>query len=155
MASQKPRVFPISFPRDQPPPLKGVLKDGRRTPLYALAWVRNADEILDENPGTGLNGIRYEVFRPRWREAKYQFPGFLFDPDALIEAAPGELVAYCTFAYNTKQEWIDLAAQSDDFLKAWRDTMQIKPEDEKTLRWYKLPIRSSSHGNPRTWTEDR
>ncbi|KAJ7167620.1 hypothetical protein C8R46DRAFT_898749, partial [Mycena filopes] len=147
-------IFPISYPRDQPPPLMGVLKDGHPTPLYALAWVRNASEIRRENPEVGLSGIRYGIFRPRWREANYDFPGFLFDPDALIGEG-AEPHVYYTFAYNTKQAWIDLATQSDEFLAAWRDTMQIKPEDEGTLRWYRLPIRWKTHRNPRAWAKDK
>ncbi|KAJ7167623.1 hypothetical protein C8R46DRAFT_253713 [Mycena filopes] len=151
---RKPRIFPISYPRDQQPPLMGVLKDGYPTPLYALAWVRNAGEILRENPDIDLSGICYGLFRPRWRQANYQFPGFLFDPDTIPGEGP-EGHVYCTFAYNTQQTMMDLATQSDEFLAAWRDTIQIKPEDEGTLRWYRLPIRWKTHRNPRTWTHDQ
>ncbi|KAJ7167630.1 hypothetical protein C8R46DRAFT_1093649 [Mycena filopes] len=155
MTSQKPPLFPVSFPRNQPPPAKGVLKNGHPTPLYALAWVRSAKEIMGENPGADLSAIRWTVFRPRWREAKYQFPGFLFDPNALVAPAPDDLLVYYTFAYNTEPASMDLATQSDEFLAAWRDTMQIKPEDERTLRWYRFPIISSAHGNPRSWSHKR
>jgi hypothetical protein len=77
------------------------------------------------------------------------FDRFIFNPDAFLGPGP-ELHIYYLFAYNYDQNTIDLAANDDGFIAAWRHTLDIKSGDEHTLRWYKLPVRWTTHRNPRT-----
>ncbi|KAJ7504284.1 hypothetical protein B0H11DRAFT_1981483 [Mycena galericulata] len=49
------RTFPRRRPVDDPPPLRGELVNGRRTPLYALAWFC-PDRSFFKNLGGGEEG---------------------------------------------------------------------------------------------------
>ncbi|KAJ7931147.1 hypothetical protein B0H13DRAFT_2308776 [Mycena leptocephala] len=149
--TQKTSRFPAYLPRDRPPPVRGTIVEGEVTPRYALAWVRHPFEVQGEHPKRDLSTIQFTVFEPRWAESGYSscYPGFIFNPDAFLGPGP-ELHIYYLFAYNYDQNTIDLAANDDGFIAAWRHTLDIKSGDEHTLRWYKLPVRWTTHRNPRT-----
>ncbi|KAJ7509873.1 hypothetical protein B0H11DRAFT_1961350 [Mycena galericulata] len=142
-------LFPTFLPRDRPPAIAGTLKDGQRTPRYALGWVRHPWQVMREVQGD-LSMVALCVLLPRWKKlnCSARFPGFEYDPDLCFGPGP-EPHMYYLFAFNENQASIDYASQNDEFLQAWREVAGIPPEDEYTLRWYKLPVKWSTHNNPR------
>ncbi|KAE9389136.1 hypothetical protein BT96DRAFT_1025158 [Gymnopus androsaceus JB14] len=61
-------TFPRRFPLDQPPPYRGTMVKGKKTPLYGLAWVCSPQD-LSRNLGdisTGNDEYR-DVIRKNWK----------------------------------------------------------------------------------------
>ncbi|KAJ7498496.1 hypothetical protein FB451DRAFT_1202093 [Mycena latifolia] len=120
--------FPRFLPRNEPPAAMGTLSCCLPTPLYGLGWVRDGTAVERETPkGMSFLSLALVVMAGRWRESgKLHFPEFVFYPKLFNGPRSGEDQCLLKFA---------------------RDAMGILPEDEYTLRWYKLPIGDRS--NPR------
>jgi hypothetical protein len=58
---------------------------------------------------------------------------------------------YHIFQLNLNQAVIDEVTHNDELLKACREALRIAEDDDYTLRWYKFPVKASTHHNPRTF----
>ncbi|KAJ7088590.1 hypothetical protein C8R44DRAFT_892655 [Mycena epipterygia] len=139
-------LFPLFLQRNEPPPVAGTIKEGRKTPRYALGWVRTQNDVFLDHP-FDPSGLLWCVVLPRWRKlnGSARFPSLFFSPNVINT---DELVYYL-MAYNESETSIDLAAKNDEFLDVLRDVAGVQPADEYTLRWYRLPVVSCIHRNPR------
>ena len=50
--------FARYYPRDQPPPVRGTILNGKRTPRYGLAWVVSKLEYMRPYPNRDPIDIR-------------------------------------------------------------------------------------------------
>ncbi|KAJ6525457.1 hypothetical protein DFH09DRAFT_1188474 [Mycena vulgaris] len=150
-AESTPDLFPVFLHVHNPPAPKGTLKNGRRTPLYALGWVRDLGDVVRENPGVDTSCLALEVFTRRFPDPEQKiFPGFALYPETFYGPTK-YCILYHVLEFNTSQARIDQFTQNDELVEACRFSMRIPPEDDYTLRWYRLP---TTHQNPREVLRD-
>jgi hypothetical protein len=164
----RPR-FPIFLPRDHPPAPRGTTVNGKPTPPYALGWVRDAGAVYKDNPDVSIGCVTSWVMLPRWHKdyrekfpecvtsrieyvthIKHRLHRFLFQPDILYGPSTAENPhIYHLFALNTNHATIHAVVNNDELLEAGKECMGIPPAEEYTLTWFRLPIKASTHNDPR------
>jgi len=136
--------FPNRLPVDKPPLVRGERVDGRRTPIYVLAWVCN-DRDFFKNLGGGVmgkvNSSNFaEVVSKKWEPC----PGAT---NALAPLAyPGaENNSYLIAMFNFRET--DHIARSrnaseDLAIEAARVAMGVDQDAslESTLQWFRWPL---------------
>ncbi|TFK74722.1 hypothetical protein BDN72DRAFT_832783 [Pluteus cervinus] len=126
--------FPRTRAQDDPPALRGTLYNGRKTPVYALAWVCKRPEYIKRFGD--FPTLEYDIER-RWSLHVGDKYGFGLAP--YIEIGEDGNI-YCVAAYNLRPMYLDLPVNDPELLIASRHALKIQEKDEHTLKWYKLPL---------------
>ncbi|KAJ7096541.1 hypothetical protein B0H15DRAFT_825619 [Mycena belliarum] len=143
MSTVQSKKFPNRLPLNEPPPLQGTLVDGRRTPLYALAWVCRPHQFYT-NLGGGTTGkidecnYRDLVFK-KWDAPELSFS---FQPIPVLEWNGNYYLIALFNRAGAKHLTRVLDVASDNVINAARIAMGVDqdPSIEKTLQWFRYPL---------------
>ncbi|KAF9071172.1 hypothetical protein BDP27DRAFT_1322462 [Rhodocollybia butyracea] len=125
------QIFPRRLPPDQPPPRRDSIVQGKRTPLYGLAWVCSPREF-SKNLGIPFGyGEFREVISARW-EGPFSY-----------ELGPS-VVGGVDGNYYLVAEWNKPhpGFTSEAIIEAARKAMGVDKNVtlEATLQWHRFPL---------------
>ncbi|KAF9071169.1 hypothetical protein BDP27DRAFT_1419212 [Rhodocollybia butyracea] len=125
-------IFPRRLPPDQPPPRRDSIVEGKRTPLYGLAWVCSPRQLGKNlgSIGTGRGEYR-NVISAQW---KGPF-GYELLPSA-VHGMDGKF--YLVAEWNKPHP----GHTSEAIIEAARKAMGVDKDVtlEATLQWHRFPL---------------
>ncbi|KAJ7264436.1 hypothetical protein B0H12DRAFT_227451 [Mycena haematopus] len=138
MASRFPRRRPV----DDPPPLRGELVDGRRTPSYALAWVCPARAFY-KNLGVGepehVDDCNFtDIVSRKWHTCPKFAPGLEPIPYPGLNGNFYLIAMFNDPDADHLNRILDVAG--DPLIQAARICLGVKedPSLESTLQWFRF-----------------
>ncbi|KAJ7714245.1 hypothetical protein DFH07DRAFT_900173 [Mycena maculata] len=142
--STKRATFPFRRPVGQPPPLFGVIENGRSTPKYVLAWVCNPTTFFKNLGGGELGKVHYcnfsDVVSKNWRTR----PKFGFGLRPLPYPGPdGNFYLIAMFNEPEANHIIRVRNLAQDpLIESARVSMGVDKDQslEKTLQWFRWPL---------------
>ncbi|KAJ7645609.1 hypothetical protein DFH06DRAFT_1425448 [Mycena polygramma] len=137
--------FPRRLPLDQPPPLEGRLVDGRRTPMYVLAWVCPPRKLYENLAGGPLGTVSDCNLRDVVSEKWAAFPDFDFALHPMAYYGIDGNYYLIAMFNNRKTNHINRVRDvaGDDLIHSARVSMGVDkdPSLETTLQWFRYPPR--------------
>nr|GAT43570.1 predicted protein [Mycena chlorophos] len=136
--------FPVSFPRNEGPPLRGTKEPGMgQTPLYYLAWKVNPRSIIPGRSGKCFDGFRHD-FVDKWNQNIRAKPAERKPPHPSLKLWLGGVDdenIYFVAANNNRdpatitEEDIQYAK---DALPSFRPRAKVDIDSDTVFRWYRL-----------------
>ncbi|KAJ7499449.1 hypothetical protein FB451DRAFT_1385149 [Mycena latifolia] len=142
--SRKKERFPRRRPVDQPPPLRGPLINGRRSPpTYVLAWVCPPRKLF-ENLGGGKLGVvddrnLSDVVFEKWGRPEFSF-GLVPIPVLAVDGNYYLVAMFNRPDCDHLNRVLDVAG--DPLIQSARVSMGVDqdPSLEETLQWFQFPL---------------
>jgi len=144
MSKGRRSTFACRLDPDQPPPLRGEVVNGRRTPTYVLAWVCSARKFF-ANLGDGERGKVNDrnftdIVSKKW--SAYPDLPYSLQPTPYLG---GDGNYYLIIVFNTadaEHTTRVLNVDTDPLIQAAKNSMGVDKDEEveKTLAWFRFPL---------------